>query len=184
MTLPSSSRARPTDAPCGPLRVGDSACGIDAAAVLAVGVAICVASHRPVVMSVVVPVVLALRFLAWRRLPVSTRRLSLPRELAFFALCTAVGAGNDWNSVVRHRIYDYTVPLVVPRAPAIPAWMLLYWGMILRFVATLCRWERLLPPPSPTDAIHLGARVIVSPGIKVAVELALVVTTRQLIYIY
>jgi hypothetical protein len=184
MTSPSSSGAGEPPASHHPPHVTDRAWAIDAAAVLAVGVAICAASHRPAVMSVVVPVVLVLRFLAWSRLPVAVRGLSVSRELVFFALCMALGAGNDWNSVVRHHVYDYTVPLLVPRPRAIPVWMLLYWGMVLRFIATLCRWKRLAPPPRPADDSHLGKRLITSPGLKIAGELGLTVATRQMIYAY
>jgi len=162
----------------------DRACAIDAAAVVAVGAAICVASQRPVLMSLIVPAVLVLRFQLWLKLPAAVRGHSLLREAAFMTLCVVLGAGNDWNSVVRHGVYDYTVPLLWPRARAIPAWMLLYWGLVLRFVATLSRWERLPPPAFPADDIHLGARVVTSPVLKVAGELVLIVSTRQLIYAY
>ena len=164
--------------------ISDRACAIDAAAVAAVGAAICVASQHPVVMSLAVPAVLGLRCRAWRRLPADVRGHALGCEIAFLALCVVLGAGNDWNSVVRHGVYDYTVPLVFPRARAIPGWMLLYWGLILRFVATLCRWERLAPPACPADDVHLGARIVASPRLKVAAEVALVVSTRQMIYLY
>jgi hypothetical protein len=160
------------------------ACAIDAAAVGAIAATIGLASHRPVVMTGIVAAVLALRFVAWLRLPSSQRAHSPTREVAFFALCTALGAGNDWNSVVRHRIYDYTVADCFVSAPGIPVWMLVYWGMILRFVATLCRWEGLDPPPSPAAEIHMGGHVIVSPWLKVAGEIVLTLVTRQMIYAY
>jgi hypothetical protein len=56
--------------------------------------------------------------------------------------------------------------------------------MILRFMATLCRWHRLGPPPSPRDEISVGRCVTSSAALTVAVELGLVVATRQLIYAY
>jgi hypothetical protein len=166
------------------LGLSDRAFAIDAAAVLTVGAAVCVASHRPLVMSVVVAVVLAVRFRAWLHVPPAPRAHAAWREVAFFALCMALGAGNDWNSVVRHHVYDYTAPLVFSRPRAIPVWMLVYWGMILRFVATLCRWERLAPPPFPAADLHLGSRVVTSPWLKVAGEIGLTVATRQCIYAY
>jgi hypothetical protein len=160
----------------------DRALAIDGAAVVIVGAAICLASERLAVMSILVPTVLALRFLAWSRLSAAERGLPARREVAFFALGMAIGAGNDWNSVVRHRIYDYTVPHGFPIEHAIPLWMLLYWGMILRFVAALCRWPRLGAPPRSSDTLHLGGRDCVSAPFKVAVELTLALATRQMIY--
>ena len=152
---------------------------------LAVGAAICVASHRPVVM---------------------TRRGARGAGAALPRLAAPAGAGARPVGVARAgvlrpvhgprrrqrlefrraaprvRLHRAAVVRDAPRA--IPVWMLLYWGMILRFVATLCRWERLAPPPFPADDIHLGTRVITSPRLKVAGEIALTVATRQMIYAY
>ncbi len=148
---------------------GERVFAIDAAATAAVGVAICLASNRLTLMTALVPAVLALRFGAWSRLPLSERELSVGAELAFFTLCMVLGAGNDWNSVVRHRIYDYAVP----PAGRIPFWMLLYWGMILRFVASLCqRIRRSVARPIQPDR----------PLMRVTIELTLVIVTRQMIY--
>lgn len=166
----------------GAARASDRAFAIDCAAVVTVGAAICAASHALTAMTLLVPAVVALRFVAWVRLPAHERGIALSGEAAFFTLCLVLGAGNDWNSVVRHRIYDYAVPHEFPGASGIPLWMLLYWGMLLRFVATLCRWERLIPPPVPADGVTLGTRTVSSPWIKVAGELVLVVATRQMIY--
>ena len=152
---------------------------------LAVGVVsagICLASQRPALMSALVAVVLALRFAAWARLPAGERWSSLASELAFFALCTAIGAFNDWNSVVRQRIYDYAVPSFFPSVSTIPLWMLVYWGMILRFLATLCRWGRLAPPARLRDEIHLPGRIVEAPWLKVGIGLLLVALTRWLVY--
>jgi len=165
-------------------RVSDRACAIDAAAVLSVGAAICVASHQLAVMSLLVPAVVAGRFLAWARLPAAERGLSLRREAAFFALCTLLGAANDWNTVVRHHVYDYSVPHGLPDPRSVPAWMLLYWGLIVRFVATLAAWQRLSPPSVPGNELRCCGRVVTSPALKVGGELVLVVTTRQLIYTF
>ena len=165
-------------------RASDRAFAIDGAAVVTVGTAICVASDALAFMTFLVPAVLALRFLAWFRLPTAERGIFPSDEMAFFALCLVLGAGNDWNSVVRHRIYGYAVPHDFPSVSSIPVWMLLYWGMILRFVATLCRWRRLGPPTCPSDEVRIGGRVVVSPWLKIAGELVLVVATRQMIYAY
>ncbi|MBK9033779.1 MAG: hypothetical protein IPL61_21350 [Myxococcales bacterium] len=123
-------------------------------------------------MTALVPAVIAARFALLAAVPRGRRALGLPAEAVFFALCTVVGAVNDWNSVTRHRVYDYRVPVDLPSVSTIPLWMLLYWGLVLRFLATLFRWRRLaLPPPA---AAHPGARI--------AVLLALVVITRQAVY--
>lgn len=151
-------------------------------AVGAVSAGICLASQRPGWMSALVALVLALRFATWTRLPAGERWGSPAAELAFFALCTGIGAFNDWNSVVRQRIYDYAVPAFFPSLSTIPLWMLAYWGMILRFLATLCRWERLAPSAMPRDATHLPGRIVESPALKVGVELLLVGATRWLVY--
>jgi hypothetical protein len=155
--------------------MGDRAFLVDLAAVAAVGVAICAASDAAVFMTAWVAAVIALRFLVWSRLPLEERGVSMRAEAIFFALCLVVGASNDWNSVVRHRIYDYDVASLGGEA-GIPLWMLLYWGMILRFVATLCRWRRL-------DVIAPERRAANS-FIVVSVELLLVFATRQLLYRY
>jgi len=123
---------------------------------MAIGVVsagICLASQRPALMSALVAVALALRFAAWARLPAGERWGSLASELAFF-----------------------------PAVSTIPLWMLVYWGMILRFLATLCRWQKLAPPARPRDEIHLPGRIVAAPWLKVGVELLLVVSTRWLVY--
>jgi hypothetical protein len=168
--------------PIGRVAVSDRAFAGDAMAVGVVSAGICLASQRPALMSALVAVVLALRFAAWARFAAGERWGSLASELAFFALCTAIGAFNDWNSVVRQRIYDYAVPAFFPSISTIPLWMLVYWGMILRFVATLCRWQRLAPPAALRDEIHLPGRIVGSPWLKVGVELLLVALTRWLVY--
>jgi len=162
--------------------VSDRVFAVDAVAVGVVSAGICLASQRPAWMSALVALVLVLRFAAWVRLPGGERRGSLAAELAFFALCIAIGAFNDWNSVVRHRIYDYAVPAFFPSISSIPVWMLVYWGMILRFLATLCCWEGLAPSPRLQDETHLPGRIVESPWLKVGVELLLVASTRWLVY--
>jgi hypothetical protein len=162
---------------------GDRAFATDLAAVAAVGAGICVASDRLIFMTVLVPVVVVLRFFAWARLPVAERGgIAIRGELLFFTLCLGLGAGNDWNSVVRHRIYDYDVPHFFPAVSSIPIWMLLYWGLILRFMTTLCSWSRLGLVAWPSDEVKLGRRLVSSYRVKVAVELFLVLVTRQALY--
>jgi len=59
--------------------------------------------------------------------------------------------------------------------------MLLYWGLILRFIATLFRWQRLRLG-APPDTLHLGRRSVTSAAWRVGVLVAIVVATRQTIY--
>jgi hypothetical protein len=162
--------------------VSDRAFAIDLAAVASVGVAICAASDAFAFMPLLVPMIVLLRLAGWAWLPANERGVSMKAELLIFCLCVVIGAANDWQSVVRRRIYDYAVLRSSAAPYSIPAWMLLYWGLILRFVTTLCRWHRLGAPPRPTDEVHLGAHVRSSPWLKVALEVLLVLATRQFIY--
>ena len=152
--------------------VGDRAFALDTAVIGVVSVAICLAASRLWLMTGVVTVVWIARLALWARLPPSERGHPLTTELGFLLLCTVVGAFNDWSSVTRHQIYSYTVPLDLPALSGIPTWMLVYWGLILRFVTTLFSWRRLgLPAPRARGrALRLGFL------------LAIVVATRQLIY--
>lgn len=152
---------------------GDAALAVDVAAIAAVSVAICLAAERTSFMTGVVAAAIAARFAARQLLPAAERATGAAGELLFFAACTLLGGLNDWNTVVRHGVYDY-----LGRSRAIPAWMLLYWGLILRGIATLCSWRGLDPDAAPRDRV-LGRR---SPGGKVALELLLVAATRQAIY--
>ncbi len=154
-------------------RVDDRAFLVDAGTIVAGSVAICLASDQLALMTALVPALLVVRFLLWRG--------PLGPELLFFGVCLALGAFNDWNSVVRHRIYDYAVPVYWPELTTIPVWMLLFWGMILRFFATLAGWERL-EPGEVRDEVYLGRRVVRSPWLKVGVLLGIIAVTRQLIY--
>lgn len=160
---------------------GDRAFATDLAAVAAVGAGICAKSDDLVFMTILVPAVIVSRFAVWVRLPVAERGIVLRAELVFFTVCLCLGAFNDWNSVVRHRIYDYDVPHLFPALGSIPLWMLVYWGMVLRFVATLCRWRGLSPPSQPSGEI---SRVGRPAWAKVTLELLLVLATRQLVYRY
>jgi hypothetical protein len=163
----------------------NAALAIDATAIAAVSLAICAASHRLLFMTLAVPVVIALRFALWMRLPIDQRWTPhLSAEVAFFVACTLLGSANDWNSVVRHHVYDYDVPAEFPSVTTIPLWMLLYWGLIVRAAASLSQWLRSSPAEQPRNDTHIGRRVIVSAGLKVFLLGTLVVVTRQLIYRY
>lgn len=163
----------------------DRAFVIDAGAIAVTSAAICIASERLTFMTLFVPAVIATRFalrFGMERRAAHGRWRAQRAEIVFFAICVLLGGFNDWNSVVRHRIYDYDAPSWFPAVTTIPEWMLLYWGMILRFFATLARWERLAPPDTPSDTVHLGPRVVTSAALKVGLLLALVLVTRQSIY--
>lgn len=166
-----------------PLSVSDRGFAVDAATIVAVSAAICLAADQLPFMSVLVPIILLLRLLVWSQLALDDRGHSLRVEVVFVVICTVLGAFNDWNSVHRHRIYDYTVPVENPAWSLIPVWMLLYWGMILRFFVTLARWRRLGPPESADNRLRIPALS----GQAVAKVLALLVCvmlTRQMIYRY
>jgi hypothetical protein len=152
---------------------------VDATAVAAVGLAVVHAASDRAFMTMFVAATVAVRtivVLAHHR-----RGVSIPGELVFFALCTLVGGFNDWNTVYRHGVYDYAVPYELAGV-RIPAWMLLYWGLILRFTARLARWASLRPPSHPSDFVGFGEWRTQNAALKVGVELLLVVLTRQAIY--
>lgn len=151
-------------------QVGDRPFLVDAGAIALISLFICLFSQRLQLMTLLVPAVIALRLLGWLVLPRAERDLDGRAEVALCVLTTALGAFNDWNSVTRHRIYDYTVPTDLPGLSHIPVWMLLYWGLILRFVLTVFHWQRVALPRAPGGA-----------G-RAAFLLALVLATRQAIY--
>ena len=153
---------------------------IDLAAVVAISAAICLAAQRLAFMTVFVPLVIAARLVAVKA---ADRERSFKAEVVFLALCTVLGAFNDWNSVCHKRIYDYTVPHEFAFS-TIPTWMLLFWGLILRFVARLARWRGLGPDGAPNNRVGLGRYTIESAGGKVVAELLLVAVTRAFIYRY
>jgi hypothetical protein len=107
---------------------------------------------------------------------------SLRAEVAFLALCTALGAFNDWSSVVRHGIYDYTVPVFYPELTSIPIWMLLFWGLVLRLFVSLGNWARLGAGARPRDAVGIGPWSTQRARLRVALLLVLALATRQAIY--
>jgi len=152
---------------------------LDTMAVAAVSVLICLASHELSFMSIAVPAIIVMRFIALAA--VSPKPIKA--EILFFLVCAILGAFNDWNSVCRREIYEYTVPHEWEFS-TIPGWMLLFWGMILRLIARVARWKLLGPPPAVSDHIGIGPWKASSGAAKVAVELVLVFATRQAIYQY
>jgi hypothetical protein len=144
----------------------DAALVLDAAVVVAIGVAICLFGDQPAVMGSLVALAFAGRMAAWAALDLGP----MGREAGFLLICTVVGAFNDWNTVDGHGVYAYALPAEAPHISSIPLWMLAYWGLILRFVATLGASERLGP---------LSGR---RPPWRLGVMLLLVVLTRQGIY--
>ncbi len=160
--------------------VGDRAFALDGGIILLVSAGIVTAADQLALMTVAVPLLLAARHVLWARLPLDERGHVVGVEAALMIACTAFGAFNDWNSVVGHGIYDYGVPVYFPQWSTIPIWMLLFWGMILRFFYTLARWRRLDPPAVPHDTLWplTGPR----PHLRIALLLALTLATRQAIY--
>jgi len=153
---------------------------IDAAAILAVSVAICLASQRLLFMTIFVPLVLLVRIAAMAHMG-EREDASIKAELLFLLICTVLGAFNDWNSVCNKQIYRYTVPHWFDFS-TIPLWMLLFWGMILRFIARLARWRTLGPPEQASDLVGIGKWRMENAWVKIALELALVLATRQAVY--
>ena len=146
-------------------------------AVLAAGLlAIAVLAQHVLVMSALIPALVVLRMLLWVRV---ARPARLGPELRFLAVCTVLGATNDWLSVVHHRVYDYTVPVLFPALTTIPVWMLVFWGLILRAMASVA--HALVPGP-PADTVGLGRARRHHPAARIALLLLLVVATRQAIY--
>ncbi len=158
---------------------GVRALTIDIAAVVVVGGAACIDASRPTRLAWVVASVYAARLAAWMRLPASQRPLSMAREAAFLVLCALLGALNDWNTVVRHGVYSYGVPSDLAPLSSIPAWMLAYWGLILRLVTTLALDPRL-GQSGPRQVVR--GSVTRRPILRVLLLLALVLVTRQAIY--
>jgi len=154
--------------------------GIDAAVVALVSTAICLASGHLALMTVLIPALLLARMGVLARVA-SREGVNLKAEVVFLLICTVLGGFNDWNSVCNKKIYDYTVPHFFSFS-TIPIWMLLYWGMILRFVARLARWQALGAPEEVSDKVGAGRFRVDNGVIKVAGELALVLLTRQTIY--
>lgn len=154
---------------------------LDTATLVLGSLFICLYATRPWTMSALVPSLILVRLVLWSVLLRATAR-ELAREVLFGALCTLIGAFNDYNSVVRNGIYDYSAPSLAPGLSTIPLWMLLFWGVILRFLATLTASPWLGGTREPYDLVHLGRRPVSSAALKVALLLALVVITRQCIY--
>ncbi|MCA9607508.1 MAG: hypothetical protein KC619_18000 [Myxococcales bacterium] len=152
---------------------GGAAALVDGAAVAMVGAAVLVVADRPAVMWAVLLVALVARFVLWRRLHPER---SLAVELVFFAVCAVVGAFNDLNTVALHGVYRYTAPSELPALSPIPLWMLLYWGLILRFVLALTRWHGL---GAPRPRRVLGRRSI--PRL-LALVAAVIVPTRLVLF--
>lgn len=150
---------------------------IDGAAIALISALLCVAASQLLLMSVLVPLLIVARLTAYWR----WGQLRLRVEGVFLALCTALGAFNDWNSVVHHRVYDYTVPVYFPELTTIPIWMLLFWGLILRFFVTFGTWEGF-GDTHPNDEVRLLHLRWQSPLLKVGLQLGLVLATRQVIY--
>lgn len=153
---------------------------IDAGVTALVSAAISVAGHQLVFMTIFVPVVILARFLLVFGLA-GREGVNRKAELVFFLLCTALGAFNDWNSVCNRKIYDYCVPHFFSFS-TIPLWMLLFWGMILRFFARLARWEGLRPDEKPCNRVGLGRLGTNHPAARVIAELCLLMATRWFIY--
>lgn len=148
---------------------------VDAAAVAAVSAGVLALADRPAVMWLLLVAVLLARFAAFRA---THPDRSLAAEVAFFALCTVVGAVNDLNTVVAHGVYRYEATAELPTVSSIPLWMLVFWGLILRFVFAITRWRALGPPEVPARRV-LGRA---GRGRQLVLLVCIVVSTRLALY--
>lgn len=148
----------------------------EAGAVGIVALAVLALASRPLAMAFVVTAVVLGRFALFSR---AYPGRSLAVELVFFALCTVVGAANDLHTVVVRGVYTYAVPTELAAGPAIPLWMLLFWGAILRFVFALTGWARLDPPAA--GRVVLGRR---SPVRTLALVGLVVLGTRASVFAF
>ena len=153
---------------------------LDGACVVVVSAAIALTSEQLAFMTVFVPTIVLIRFAVLGTMAKRTG-VGMAAEIAFFAICVVLGGFNDWNSVCRKGIYDYTVPHYVSWS-TIPLWMLLYWGVILRFLARVARWEALGPPEEASNRVGVGRIATQNAAIKVLAQLGLVAATRIMIY--
>lgn len=181
--LPASEDPAAATSPGPPLLpvTSDAELAVDAGVVALGSLAISLFAHRLALMTALVPGLLALRLVLWWRAS-RARRAPLGAELLLFALCTVLGGLNDWNTVVRHRVYDYTVPVYFPELSTIPLWMLLFWGLVLRLMLTVAAWGRLGAGARSRDAVRLGARLVPQAVARVGLMLLLLLVTRQGIY--
>jgi hypothetical protein len=153
---------------------------IDAAAIGIASAAICLFSRQLLFMTVFITAVFSGRCALVAALS-KTENTNLKAEILFLLICTALGAFNDWNSVDRQGIYRYTVPHYF-QFSTIPLWMLLFWGLILRFIARLARWERLGPPEAANNRVGIGRFNVESPVARLFVLLTLILATRLSIF--
>ncbi len=154
---------------------------IDTVVIVIVSIAISVASNRLVFMSFFVPAIIISRMILLYLLQ-KEEAVNFKAEVVFLLICILLGGFNDWNSVCNKKIYDYSVPVFFESFSTIPLWMLLFWGMILRYFARLARWQRLNPPDSLMDKIGIGSTYVENNYFKIGAELILVLVTRQFIY--
>ncbi|MBT3981774.1 MAG: hypothetical protein HOE90_10500 [Bacteriovoracaceae bacterium] len=152
---------------------------VDTFVIVAISILICFFSKKLLLMSIVVPLILAVR-LIYTLIRFDEKK----QEIILYTICTILGAFNDWNSVVGKGVYDYHAPVYFPEFSTIPIWMLLYWGMILRYMAAVAWWPGLGKDVELKNEVHLGSKVWKSTPTKIILQLAIVFVTRQFIYHY
>ncbi|MBP8130448.1 MAG: DUF2878 family protein [Candidatus Hydrogenedentes bacterium] len=153
---------------------------VDAGVIAFVSAAICLAADRLVLMDILVPAALIARMAVLFRLR-KAEGVCFRAEAAFFAVCTLLGAYNDWSTVCWRGVYDYNVPHEFAFS-TLPMWMLLYWGMILRFMARFARWRALGAPLRLANTVGFGRLRVESGAAKVALILALTFATRFMVF--
>lgn len=168
----------------GDIHIGTPTFALDALIIAIISVLICFFSQDLILMTVLVPILMVSRCIVWVLMKADNTRKSITGEFILLTICIALGAFNDWNSVDNHRIYDYTVPHFFPTLSTIPFWMLLYWGMILRALVSLFRWHPLGTESKANNKTKLFNFCSESPLLKISLQLAIIVITRQFIYRY
>lgn len=148
---------------------------VDVVAVAVMSVALCVLGQQPQVMLGVTLGVMAVRTVVWSRW--AHPSASLAREAALLAICAVVGGFNDWNTVVRHGVYGYNVPSDLLPYSSIPLWMLLYWGLVLRGLASLGGWHGLGAEPASRPRVGTA-------GMVAAMAFIMVVTRQSIFRLY
>lgn len=153
---------------------------LDAMAIFLVSLGICLFDHNLIFMSAFVPTVYIGRLIGTALLA-KKEGVNIKAEVLFLILCTLLGGFNDWNSVCNKEIYSYTVPHFF-KWSTVPLWMLLFWGLILRFMARICRWQALNPPDKTSNRIGHRAWNFENPKLKILIEILILIASRQAIY--
>ena len=149
----------------------------DLASFIVASILICLFSHRLILMTVLIPLLMILRTYY---VTLRFNKEETIQEIIFLSICIVIGGFNDWNSVCNKNIYSYGVPTFFPKITTIPLWMLFYWGLILRLITSLAFWSKIETQNTYSNKVRFFGD---NAWFKVLFQLLLVFITRQLIYI-